>query len=76
MPQYMSADTRLSAFDADTVGLKLGLPLSDDNEVSFRLEAYQQTPAVRSSSLPALQGLDMNPRLRSIILQVNWAFAP
>jgi hypothetical protein len=75
-PQYMSADSRLAAFTAGTIGLKLGLPLSDDNEVSFRLEAYQQTPAVRSSSLPALQGLDMNPQLRSIILQVSWDFVP
>jgi hypothetical protein len=75
-PQYMSADSRLAAFTAGTIGMKLGLPLSDRNEVSFRLEAYQQTPTVRSSSLPALQGLDLNPRLRSIILQVNWDFAP
>ena len=75
-PQYMSADSRLAAFTAGTIGLKLGLPLSDNNEVSFRLEAYQQTPAVRSSSLPALQGLDMNPQLRSIILQVSWDFVP
>jgi hypothetical protein len=73
---YMSADSRLAAFTAGTIGLKLGLPLSGDNEMSFRLEAYQQTPAVRSSNLPALQGLDMNPPLRSIILQVSWDFAP
>lgn len=71
---YISADPRLAAFTAKTVGLKLGIPLASGNEVSVRLEGYQQDPTVRSSSLAGLSGLDLNPRLRALVLQLDWRF--
>jgi len=71
---YMSADPRLAAFTAKTVGLKLGMPLANGQEVSVRLEGYQQDPKVRSSSLTGLSGLDLNPRLRAVVLQLDWRF--
>jgi len=70
----MSADPRLGAFTAKTIGVKLGLPMSGGSEVAVRLEAYQQDPKVRSSELPGLAGLDLNPRLRAVMLQVDWNF--
>ena len=71
---YLSADPRLAAFTAKTVGLKLGVPLANGQEVSVRLEGYQQDPKVRSSSLAGLSGLDLNPRLRAVVLQLDWRF--
>jgi hypothetical protein len=71
---YMSADPRLAAFTASTVGLKLGIPLANGNELSMRLEGYQQDPKVRSSSLAGLSGLDLNPKLKALMLQVDWRF--
>jgi Protein of unknown function (DUF3570) len=71
---FMSADPRLAAFTAKTVGLKMGMPLANGDEVSVRLEAYQQDPKVRSSTLAGLSGLDLNPRLRAVVLQLDWRF--
>jgi Protein of unknown function (DUF3570) len=71
---FMSADPRLAAFTAKTVGLKMGMPLANGDEISVRLEAYQQDPKVRSSTLAGLSGLDLNPRLRAVVLQLDWRF--
>ena len=71
---FMSADPRLAAFSAKTVGLKVGMPLANGQEVAVRLEGYQQDPKVRSSSLAGLSGLDLNPRLRAVVLQLDWRF--
>lgn len=70
----MSADPRLGAFTAKTIGVKLSKDLSNGDEISMRLEAYQQDPKVNSSTLPALAGLDLNPRLRALMLQFGWRF--
>ncbi len=70
----MSADPRLGAFTAKTVGVKLGVPMSGGSEVALRLEAYQQDPKHRTSTLDGLSGLDLNPRLRAVMLQLDWNF--
>jgi len=70
----VSADPRLGAFTAKTIGVKLGLPRDNGGELALRLEAYQQDPREHSSALPGLSGLDLNPRLRSLLLQVDWRF--
>jgi Protein of unknown function (DUF3570) len=72
LPEYMSADPRLAAFDATTIGAKLGFLLQDQSEMTFRLELYKQDPTDSSSSLPGLTGLDLNPGLKSVIFQVGW----
>lgn len=71
----MSADTRLAAFTAKTLGLKLGIQMASGSELGIRLSGYEQTPKERTSTLPALGGLDLNPRLRAAMLQVDWRFA-
>jgi hypothetical protein len=71
---YMSADPRLGAFTAKTVALKFGVPLSSGNEFSLRLEGYQQDAKDRHSALPGMSGLDLNPRVRALVLQFGLHF--
>jgi hypothetical protein len=71
---HMSADPRLGAFTAKTNGVKLGMPLASGGEVGVRLEAYQQDPRTHTSTLSGLAGLDLNPRLRAVMLQFDWNF--
>jgi hypothetical protein len=72
LPTYASSDSRLAALNGITVGIKVGFVLEDHSEVSVRLEGYQQRPTTNSSNLPLLQGLDLNPGLKTIMLQVSW----
>ncbi len=71
-PAFMSADPRLGAFDASTVGLKLGVTIGHGGELNVRFERYQQRPSVQSSPLPELQGLNLNPDLTANIVQLGW----
>ena len=72
IPQFMSADPRLAGFTATTIGFKVGVDLGGNNELSLRLEQYQQKASERFSSLLNLQGLDLNPSLKSAIVQIGW----
>ncbi|MEZ5498096.1 MAG: DUF3570 domain-containing protein [Steroidobacteraceae bacterium] len=75
VPVDLSADPRLAEFRAHTYGIKLGYSYARNAEFSLRIEQYAQTPALKSSTLLNLQGLDLNPDLKSIVLQVGWRFA-
>jgi hypothetical protein len=72
LPTYMSADPRLAAFTATTIGVKFGVKLAHTGELSLRIEEYQQKPADRSSPLSQLQGLDLNPGVKAAIVQIGW----
>jgi len=74
LPTYMSADQRLAEFRATTFGLKLGIGFDGNNELSLRIEEYQQKAAQTSSSLANLQGLNLNPGLKSAIVQIGWRY--
>lgn len=74
LPFYASADPRLGAFVGTTFGLKLGIIVGRNGELSLRLEEYQQRPSDQSSNLPQLQGLNLNPNLRATIAQLSWRF--
>jgi hypothetical protein len=77
-PEYQASDERLGAFHALTYGLKYAHKLPDQenrpgSELSLRLVYYQQTfdqPLVPAS----LQGLDLLPPLKAILVQVGWRF--
>lgn len=69
-----SADERLGAFHALTYGLKYGADLDDGSELSIRLEYYQQSPDNRIPGPGALQGLNLYPGLKAVLLQVGWRF--
>ena len=79
---YLSADSRLAAFHALTYGLKYGIKLSDrlggfgrqGTEFNVRLEYYQQTIQNSPAAPAALQGLDLYPSLKAVLLQIGFNY--
>jgi hypothetical protein len=76
---HESSDFRLGAFHALTYGLKYarklpGLGSRDESEFSVRAEYYQQTVDERMAVPASLQGLDLYPGLKAILVQVGWRF--
>jgi hypothetical protein len=76
---YESSDSRLAAFHAITYGVKYaqklpGLGSRAESEFSIRAEYYQQTLDVRTPVLAALQGLDLYPGVKAILIQIGWRF--
>jgi hypothetical protein len=76
---YESSDSRLAAFHALTYGVKYaqklpGLGSRAESEFSVRAEYYQQTLEVRSSLPAALQGLDLYPGVKAVLVQIGWRF--
>jgi hypothetical protein len=71
----ISADPRLAAFRGQTIGLKYGLPVGESGELSLRAERYVQRGTNTSSNLPGLQGLDLYPGMRALLLQAGLRFS-
>ena len=75
LPEYASADYRLGDFDAITAGLKYGWKTGGGNDMSVRLELYQQSGNVSTSQLIGNQaGRDSYPDLNAIIFQYGYRF--
>jgi hypothetical protein len=78
----VSADSRLAAFHAVTVGLKYGIRLSDrlgrfsreTAEFTVRLEYYQQTLHNGTSEPVGLQGLGLYPSLKAGLLEFGFNY--
>ena len=75
LPEFMSADARLGKFNAATLGVKFGMELGGGGEFSLRLEGYEQQPQDVPAGFGELQGLDLNPGLKALMLQVGYRFA-
>jgi Protein of unknown function (DUF3570) len=76
---YESSDSRLGAFHAMTYGVKYaqklpGLGRRPESEISIRAEYYQQTFEERFPIPAALQGLDLYPGLKALLVQIGWRF--
>ena len=76
---YESSDSRLAAFHAVTYGVKYaqklpGLGSRPESEISIRAEYYQQTLDVRTPLPEALQGLDLYPGVKAVLVQIGWRF--
>ena len=76
---YESSDSRLGAFHALTYGVKFakklpGLGSRPESEISVRAEYYQQTFDERVPTPVGLQGLDLYPGLKAVLVQVGWRF--
>jgi hypothetical protein len=76
---FESADSRLGAFHALTYGVKYaqklpGLGSRAESEFSVRAEYYQQTFDERGPVPTGLQGLDLYPGLKAILVQIGWRF--
>jgi hypothetical protein len=76
---FESADSRLSAFHALTYGVKYsqklpGLGGRTESEFSVRAEYYQETFDERQPVPTALQGLDLYPALKAVLVQIGYRF--
>ncbi len=71
----VSADPRLAAFTGSTIGLKYGLPVGRDGELSLRAEQYAQRGSGPSSVPVGLQGLDLYPGMKAWIMQAGLRFS-
>jgi len=70
---HASADTRLAAFTANTIGVKFAMPLADGQELSLRVESYRQRVKSPDQLPPALQGLEVTPQLRATTLMLGYS---
>lgn len=76
---FESADSRLGAFHALTYGVKYAhkLPSLGDrieSEFSVRAEYYQQTFSQQVAVPAGLQGLDLFPGLKAVLVQFGYRF--
>ncbi|HEX3913285.1 MAG TPA: DUF3570 domain-containing protein [Steroidobacteraceae bacterium] len=76
---FESADSRLGAFRALTYGVKYahklaGLGTRTESEFSVRAEYYQQTFNEQVPVPAGLQGLDLFPGLKAILVQFGYRF--
>jgi hypothetical protein len=76
---YQSSDSRLGPFHALTFGFKYAQKLPGfggraESEFSVRAEYYQQILDERTPTPAGLQGLDLYPDLKAILIQVGWRF--
>ena len=78
-PTNESSDSRLAEFRAMTYGVKYaqklpGLGSRPESEISIRAEYYQQTLDIRTPVPLALQGLDLYPGVKAVLVQIGWRF--
>jgi hypothetical protein len=70
LPEFASADTRLAAFDAITLGAKYGLAVENGNQHSFVAEFYTQDGESNPDDAIGLQNQqDLFPRLKTVIFK-------
>ncbi len=69
-----SADPRLGAFTAHTLGATVGWPLRGQRELTLRLEAYRQQPKQPTNAPGVLQQLPVAPTLNAVMLTVGYTF--
>lgn len=67
-----SADPRLGAFSANTVGLKLGVPLNAASELSLRLASYKQTFKRPADAPGVLSTLNVAPGMTATTFVVGY----
>jgi Protein of unknown function (DUF3570) len=77
--EFESSDSRLGAFHALTYGVKYAQKLGGiagraESQISIRAEYYQQTFEERIAVPVDLQGLDLYPGLKAILVQIGWRF--
>jgi len=68
-----SADPRLAAFTAQTLGAKFGMPLGRGGELTARLEFYRQTPKALAGAPGALRTLELTPTLKATTVMLGYS---
>jgi Protein of unknown function (DUF3570) len=75
LPAFASNDYRLGDFDAITAGFKYGWETKNGNDMSMRLELYQQRGSIPADRLIGNQvGLVEYPDLNAVIVQFSYQF--
>jgi hypothetical protein len=75
LPLYASSDYRLGNFDAITAGVKYGWKTHNQNDMSVRVEFYQQSGSVPNGQIIGNQaGRDNYPDLNALIVQFSYRF--
>ncbi|MEW8507883.1 MAG: DUF3570 domain-containing protein [Candidatus Thiodiazotropha sp.] len=75
LPEFASADYRLGELTGITVGLKYGLKLAHEREMSLRMEYYLQSGESKDRNAPGiLSEMDLFPDVEAIILQLSYNF--
>lgn len=75
LPTYASADYRIGAFDAITIGAKYGMKLPSGNSFAVRLEYYNQSSDNQGFTLPGvLNDYSLDPSISAVILQLSYSY--
>lgn len=75
LPSYVSADYRVGEMEGITLGVKYGIPMKNNTELSFRLEFFQQSSKNTGVEQPGiLADLDLYPGVDAIVAQVTYSF--
>ncbi len=72
---FASSDPRLGAFGATTLGLKLGMALGEDQDISLKFETYEQTDRNDRKATPTgshLDGQDQFAELSASWVQLEY----
>jgi len=76
LPAHASTDYRLGNFDAITLGAKYGWKTRSDNDMSIRVEWYQQSGSVPANLIIGNQaGRNNYPDLNALIVQFSYRFS-
>ncbi|MES9968703.1 MAG: DUF3570 domain-containing protein [Candidatus Thiodiazotropha sp.] len=75
LPEYASADYRLGELTGITLGLKYGMKLANEREMSLRLEYYLQSGDNTDADAPGiLSELELFPDVEAVIMQFSYNF--
>lgn len=75
LPNYVSSDYRIGELDTYTIGLKYGLPMGKNSDLSFRLEYYHQAPKHNGTDeIGELKNVQLYEEIDAIIAQVTYSF--
>lgn len=73
VPQYASADYRLGDLLTTTVGLKLGVPVGRNGELSLRVESMKQSGDSHPADAIGIQrDVDLFPTVNTTIAQITY----
>ncbi|MFK8051285.1 MAG: DUF3570 domain-containing protein [Halioglobus sp.] len=72
LPSDVSADPRLGAFDGITYGFKYGYRITPKQEVSLRLEYYEQNGDTVGNPIGIQNNFDLFPDLEAVIVQFGY----
>jgi hypothetical protein len=77
LPDFASADYRLSAIDAVTFGLAVGFTMRNESELILRAEYYTETGEQKpNTAIGAQKSFNLFPTLNATILQIEYKFQP